>query len=409
MAGNGRFTREDEPELKRRGSSASAGVGDPVLSEDDELRALELDDLDREDEPQFLRGQKRVAVRRGPLPKKTANRLKYLALAALAGGVLFTVGFSLYRYGAHSWRFRVESGANIELSGNQNVSRAQVMEVMGADIGRNVFFVPLDERKKQLEQIPWVEAATVMRLLPDRLRVQVKERTPVAFVQLGSKIVLIDAGGVLMELPAGSAKAAASKYSFPVIVGTADSEPLSTRAARMKLYNALVRELDWNGSNYSKDLSEIELSDPDDVKITVADPAGAVVLHLGSGNFMDRYKTYIAHAAEWRVQYQRLESVDLRFDRQVIVNPDPRALAPAHSTERQANPAGVKPATAKTATAKPATAKTATAKTATADPATAKPASAKTASKPTRAKPRPRTRSRSTTHGKRAVEPTHRD
>src|SRR5438270_7580892 len=166
MPGNDRFTREDETEVKRRGASSAAGVGAPV--EDDDLRAL---DLEAEDEPQFLRGQKRVAVRRGPLPKKTANRLKYVALAALAGGLVFTVGFSLYRYGAHSWRFRVESGENIEVGGNQNVTRAQVMEVMGADIGRNVFFVPLDERKKQIEQIPWVESATVMRLLPDRLRV----------------------------------------------------------------------------------------------------------------------------------------------------------------------------------------------------------------------------------------------
>jgi len=379
MPGNGRFTREDEPELKRRGTSP--GIGAPV--EDDDLRALDLDELDRDDEPQFLRGQKRVAVRRGPLPKKTANRLKYVALTALAGGLLFTIGFSVYRYGAHSWRFRVESSDNIELSGNQNVSRAQVMEVMGADIGRNVFFVPLDERKKQLEQIPWVEAATVMRLLPDRLRVQVKERAPVAFVQMGSKITLIDASGVLMELPAGSAKAAAAKYSFPVIVGTVDSEPLSTRAARMKLYNALVRELDSDGSNYSQDLSEVDLSDPDDVKVTVSDPAGAVLLHLGSANFLARYKTYIAHAAEWRAQYQKLESVDLRFDRQVIVNPDPRASAsaPAHSTPPTA-PAAVKPATLKP-TAKP----------------------------PAKAASRPAGKAKSGTkaHGKRAVQSTHRD
>jgi cell division protein FtsQ len=379
MPGNGRFTGEDDAGLKRRGGSSPAGVGAPV-DEDDDLRAL---DLQAEDEPQFLRGQKRVAVRRGPLPKKTANRLKYVALAALAGGLVFTVGFSLYRYGAHSWRFRVESGENIEVGGNQNVTRAQVMEVMGADIGRNVFFVPLDERKKQIEQIPWVESATIMRLLPDRLRVQVKERTPVAFVQLGSKISLIDAGGVLMDL----APKSQSKYSFPVIVGTADSEPLSTRAARMKTYNTLIRELDSDGSNYSKDLSEVDLADPDDVKVTVADPAGAVLLHLGSASFLERYKTYIAHAAEWRAQNQKLDSVDLRFDRQIIVNPDPRTLPPApHSPAVKAaalKPTTLKPATLKSTTAKPATAKTAH-----------KPASkAKTAKG----------------HGKRTAEPTHRD
>jgi cell division protein FtsQ len=350
MAGNGRFTREDGSDLTPKGGGSRAGVGEPL---DDDLRAL---DLESDDEPQFLRGQKRVPVRRGPLPKKTAHRLKYLAVAALAGGVLFTVGFSLYRYGAHSWRFRIESSDNIEIGGNANVTRAQVMEVMGADIGRNVFFVPLDDRKRQLEEIPWVESAAVMRLLPDRLRVQVQERTPVAFVQLGSKIMLIDAGGVLMDLPPKSQ----SKYSFPVIVGTVDSEPLSTRSARMKLYNALVRALDSDGSDHSRDLSEVDLSDPDDVKVTVADPAGAVLLHLGSSNFLERYKTYIAHAAEWRTQYLKLESVDLRFDRQVIVNPDARSSAPA-------------------------------------------PAASASAAAPQASKAKPKA------HGKRAAKPTHRD
>jgi cell division protein FtsQ len=352
MAGNGRFTREDDAELTRKGAVAEAP--------DDDRLAL---DLDAEEEPQFLRGQRRVPVRRGPLPKKTAIRLKYVALTALAAGVLFTVAFAVYRYGAHSWRFRVESGESIELNGNQNVTRAQVMEVMGADIGRNVFFIPLDDRKKQLEEIPWVESAAVMRLLPDRLRIQVKERTPVAFVQLGSKILLVDAGGVLMELPPKSK----DKYSFPVIVGASDPEPLSTRAARMKIYNGLVRNLDSDGSNYSKDLSEVDLADPDDVKVTVADPAGAVLLHLGSSNFLERYKTYISHAAEWRAQYQKLESVDLRFDRQVIVNPDPRSSSSA-------------------------------------PPATSSPTV-----QPTKTTTKPKPQAKAKTNGKRAAKPTHRN
>ena len=53
-----------------------------------------------------------------------------------------------------------------------NVTRAQVLEVMGGDIGRNIFFVPLAQRQEQLEQIPWVESASVMRFVPNRLRVR---------------------------------------------------------------------------------------------------------------------------------------------------------------------------------------------------------------------------------------------
>ena len=45
-----------------------------------------LVDLEAEQESPFLRGQKRVSVRRGSLPKKTANRLiwAFLVLLALA-------------------------------------------------------------------------------------------------------------------------------------------------------------------------------------------------------------------------------------------------------------------------------------------------------------------------------------
>lgn len=281
-------------------------------------------DLENEEESPFLRAQRRIPVRRGPLPRKAANRLKVITIALVATGALAGFAAMLIHYGAHSWRFRIDSSDNIEIVGTENVSHAQVMEVLGGDIGRDIFYVPLDERKKQLEQIPWVESATVMRLLPNRLRVDITERTPIAFARVGAKILLVDANGVLMDLPLGSR----AKYSFPVITGFGGAEPLSTRSARMNIYTRLVHDLDSGGANYSQDLSEVDLNDPEDVKCLVADPSGAVLVHLGSAHFLDRYKLYIAHIQEWRQQYGKVDSVDLRYDRQVIVNPDSKLTAP---------------------------------------------------------------------------------
>ena len=174
----------------------------------------------------------------------------------------------LYSYGKHSWRFRIDSSDQIEVAGAEHVAHAQIMEVMGGDIGRNIFFVPLAQRKQQLEQIPWVESASVMRFVPNRLRIEIHERTPVAFVRIGSHISLIDAGGTLMELAPGRQSA---NIRFPVITGMNAGEPLSMRAARMKNYNALVRELDSSGAHYSQELSEVDLGDPEDVKVLAAD------------------------------------------------------------------------------------------------------------------------------------------
>src|ERR1700722_17334012 len=308
----------------------------------EELDDARLMDLDVEEESPFLRGQKRVSARRSSIPKKTANHLLWAAVAAMVlccAGLLMA---GLYRYGEKSWRFRVDSSDDIEITGTENVTKAQIMEVMGADIGRNIFFIPLAQQKTQLEQIPWVEAASVMRFLPNQLKVEIQERTPMAFARVGPRIFLIDAGGTLMELPQKH------KYSFPVILGMNPGEPLSTRAPRMKAYNELVEELDSAGARFSQDLSEVDLSDLDNLKVRVNDPAGDVLVELGSSEYLKRYKTYVTHVQEWRQQFQKLESVNLRYDNQVIVNPDmegrPKQPALAASAARAAAAAGVKPA-----------------------------------------------------------------
>jgi cell division protein FtsQ len=312
-----------EEELEARVTEAalrSRGLDESPL----DARMLDLDD---EAESPFLRGQKRVSVRRGALPRKAAGRLKIAFILILVLGSIALISITVHHYTTRSWRFRIDSSDNIQVSGNRNVSRSQIMDVMASDLNRNVFFVPLEMRKKQLEQIPWVQSATVMRLLPDRLHIVVNERTPVAFVEVNSHIELIDADGVVMDLPAGQM----AKYSFPVVVGMSDTEPVSTRAARMKIYAQLMKELDAGGGHYSRDLSDVDLSDPDDVKATVTDPNGAVLVHLGSSSYLERFKVYVAHVQEWRAQFQKLESVDLRYEHQVIVNPDSASAGPAHA------------------------------------------------------------------------------
>src|ERR1700678_2386050 len=302
----------------------------------EEMDDARLVDLDADEQSPFLRGQKRVSARRSSLPKKTANRLLCCSVAAAILCVIALGAAWLYHYGEHSWRFRVESSDNIEVAGMQNVTKAQIMEVMGADIGRNIFFIPLAQQKAQLEQIPWVESASVMRFVPNRLTVEIHERTPVAFARVGPRMFLIDEGATLMEL---SPK---HKYSFPVILGMNPGEPLSTRAPRMKTYSEMVRELDAGGAHYSQDLSEVDLSDLEDVKVRVNDPAGDVLVHLGSSDYLRRYKIYIATAQEWRQKFQKLESVDLRYDNQIIVNPD---------MERAAKQTPLNPSMAKVAAA----------------------------------------------------------
>lgn len=338
---NQQSTLINQPDRDERPQSRAAALREQrrartgVRNEGDSELLINPDDLDLEEldneEAQFLRTDRRVPVRRGAIPKKTVSQLKLagaIAAVLVVGGGL--TGWA-YSYGMHASRFFVHSSDSIEISGVHNASPAHVMDVAATDVlARNIFSIDLDERKRQLEQLPWVEQATVMRLLPNRIAVSIQERTPVAFAQIGPHISLIDAHGMVMGLPADRK----IKYSFPVIRGIAETEPLSSRAAAMKIYNRLVSELSAGEAddpkaqtNYLKQLSEVDLSDPEDVKVTANDPGGTVMVHLGSENFLQHYKLYVAHIAEWRQQFPNLQSIDCRYEGQVVVNPDRPAVA----------------------------------------------------------------------------------
>jgi cell division protein FtsQ len=110
----------------------------------------------------------------------------------------------------------------------------------------------------------------------------------------------------------------------------------------------VVSQLDSGGARYAQELSEIDLTDPDDVKVLANNRTGEVLVHLGSSNYLERYKVYVTHVQDWQQQFDKLESVDLRYDRQIIVNPDLQGTAkqPPLSPDaaKKAMAAGVKPA-----------------------------------------------------------------
>ncbi len=314
-----------EPRIRRVGQSA------PPLGRALPGMPLEMEDADEGGSSQLgggvtggaRFGGSRPARARNPWwrPANGAGRV-FLAIAALIllGGLaasahLFT---ALIERDAH---FRIAGAGNIESAGLSEVSRAQMLPVFGEDIGRNVFFVPLAERRKQLEEIPWIERATVMRLLPDRIRVTVVERQPVAFVRQGQQIGLVDANGVLLTMPV--AMMAQNHYSFPVVTGIDAGDSLASRKERMAVYQRLLAELDANGHKFSSQISEIDLTDPEDAKVLMPEPGGDVLAHFGQDHFLERYQRYEAHIKEWRQQYPRLMAVDLRYPEQVVLEMNP--------------------------------------------------------------------------------------
>jgi cell division protein FtsQ len=303
-------------------------------------------------------------------PASTIGRV-FLSAGALVVLGVFTTSILMIRHSLErDPRFRIAGSEDIQATGLTEVSRAEMMPVFGEDIGRNVFFVPIDARRKQLEQIPWVERATVMRVLPNQIRVAVVERQPVAFTRHREEIGLVDANGVLLAMsPETMAK---HHYSFPVLTGIDAGDSADSRKERMDVYTRMMTELDADGHHNSEQISEIDLTDPEDARVLMPEQGADMMAHFGEDHFLERYERFQSHIAEWRQQYPHLAAVDLRYEDQVVLemasgkettaasNVDSSAAGPhpGAPAEPAANTPPVKTSPAKTSSAKTPAAKT---------------------------------------------------
>lgn len=300
-----------------------ADIPDPVLDEP----------ANREAEKPFLRSQRRVPVRRRGgsrlasrfgLGARWIRLLKGAIIVAILGLVAMA-GFAVQSFLLHDRHFILPSADNIQVNGNRVVTRSQTLAFFASDVGRSIFHIPLAKRKAQLEQIQWVRTATVMRLWPNQLRVIVAERTPVAFALDGNTVRLVGDQGVLLDLP----DAVAQHYSFPVLTGITAADPLSIRAARMEMYLQFVHALDAEGGHISSALSQVDLSDPEDIRAIFLGTVREPLVHFGDSDYLARYQAYQAHLTEWLQQYPQLRSVDMRYGKQVVLDTGSVATGPS--------------------------------------------------------------------------------
>lgn len=198
---------------------------------------------------------------------------------------------------------RYKKGA-ITIEGLNYASRYKVQRVFAADYDHSVFSVPLDERRRALLAVDWVEDASVSRVWPDRLVIRIHERRPVAFVPMGNSVLLVDSYGVLLDPPPQA------NFTFPVIRGIGPREDDSQREDHVYTFQRVLEDMGY----LSKDVSEVNVSDPENIHIVVQADRRAVELLLGDSNFGRRYQNFLKHYADIARQSPAARVFDLRLD-----------------------------------------------------------------------------------------------
>jgi cell division protein FtsQ len=277
-------------------------------------------ELVESDEPRYLRRQKPVEIRRKKFSGKNFSRYR-----TIFGVLLMAAAFLLAAYiGAsfllHSPKMLLLKPEQVEVTGNHIVSREAVLAPFYKDRGHSVLRIPLDTRRGEVEQIAWVQSASIQRILPNRIRVEISERTPIAFVRNGSDIALVDEFGVFLDRPRGE------DLRFPIVTGLADTLPRGERQKRMQNYREFIRSIDMAHPRSSDQVSEVDLSNPKELRVVMAGIPGskstqAVTLFFNQSDFAGRYSTVVQNFAVWQAENGCVQSIDLRY-RLPVLNPD---------------------------------------------------------------------------------------
>ena len=278
-------------------------------------------ELIADDEPRYLRRQRPVEIRRKKFAGRGWSFYRRVLVVALGGIVVLTVTFYGTRFLLYSPTMLLLKPDQIELNGNHIVAREAVLQQFVSDRNRSVLRVPLDARRSGIEAISWVESASVQRILPNRIRVELTERTPIAFARNGNELALIDAHGVILDRPQGE------DLQFPIVSGVSEEWSRDQREKRMQIYQEFMRDVDLVRAGSSDRVSELDLGNPKDLRVVMTGLAGptdaqAVTIHFGSGEFTGKYKMLVDNFSQWQANTGRVQSIDLQYLRQVVVNPD---------------------------------------------------------------------------------------
>ena len=199
--------------------------------------------------------------------------------------------------------------SSLEIGGAAHISRPAIEKIFADDEGVSVYLIPLAERRDAIREVAWVREASVARLWPNRVIVRVQERTPVAFVRLNaSRFGLIDAQGLILP-------PATDRFKLPVLSGVRSSDPVGKRREGVQRMMRLTADL----GDVTVNISEIDVSDGDNLKVSQPYDGRFLTLLLGDRNFKARYGNFLSHYSQIQQRLPGAAVLDLRLEDRITV------------------------------------------------------------------------------------------
>ncbi|HEV7507239.1 MAG TPA: FtsQ-type POTRA domain-containing protein [Thermoanaerobaculia bacterium] len=271
----------------------------------------------RQDSRQDLRQDFR---RRGTPPRRRRKSLLLSLLRPLTIAVVVVAlpsGLVLWVLTAPLFRLRT-----VEVGGPaRRVAPAWVRQVLAPLQGRNLVRLSLADATARLQSNPWIEKVEIEKELPAALRVKLAERRPVALLLSGQNLAYADtAGRPIAPVTTPGELEEARKGGLLVVSFVREAHPDGVGAA-LKVAAELGRvQPDWAAK-----LAQIEVLGEEDFRLhTDALPFPLLVT---AGQVGPKVTRLVELLPELTQRYSRIEAVDLRFSRRIVVQPSQTALS----------------------------------------------------------------------------------
>ena len=184
----------------------------------------------------------------------------------------------------------------VVLESEQQFVRGDEIRGLLADFtGRGFFSLDVREVQRQLESHPWIAAAGVKRVWPDRLVISLTEETPIA--RWGGEQLLNQHGAIFMLGRGGSLPA------LPLLSGPPDSQ-----LEMMKQYQLVSQMLFPHGLR----ITRLTLSNRGSWELELSDGVRVVI---GRDEVLNRLKRFVdIYDSALKNDIAVIETVDLRYE-----------------------------------------------------------------------------------------------
>jgi cell division protein FtsQ len=207
--------------------------------------------------------------------------------------------------------------SRITVRGNEQLATGEVLALVDGLQQRNILTVRLDDWRERILSSPWVEEATLRRLLPSTIDIELRERTPIGIGRLSNRLYLVDARGIIVDEYGPNY----AELDLPIIDGLASRPATGAPVVderRAELAARLIHALATRPDLAAK-VSQVDVSDGYDAVVLLE--GDTALLRLGDDNFVERLQSYVDLAPALRERLAEIDYVDLRFGERLYVRP----------------------------------------------------------------------------------------